>query len=293
METKKRSFKEVILGSHINELNSTWKLTIQVTNSQGVRAFGGYNVGPYYSPLTGNTVMNRSKDNKPINGYFIEVPEIIFKPNNKTVKGVEDGNNVAFLLGSPEVYVEGFPHLPEVFKNNKNGSRKIVLTNLDRQETDIIDYENEVDKIVGLLSADAGPKQVGLETLKHICAYVGLNYKDARYVNNKQALTKKLRHELKKFVRVQFTDLKKGLPSNVSKVKEAIEKSETAKLSYMLKELITFDVIEAKPGGFLYFNNQLIGQNISAAILNIQNDAELSDIIDIKFGELVKAKKSM
>lgn len=288
---QQESFKQKLLGSHIKDINATWKLTFEVTNSQGTKAFGGYNVSPYPDPMTGNTIMLRGLNNRMLNGYFIESPVIMLRPQEKNQHGIKDQNIIAFLLASPEVRVEGFNGLPEVYKNNKMSNPKITLTNMDYRETSKIDYENEVDKIVGKLSADVGKNAIGFETLRNIAAYVGLPFTDARYTSNKAAMAKILRDRLKKYVRVQFEHIKDGKTTNLDKVKEAIEKVEDAKLAFCIKSLIRENVIESKPGGYMYFHNQLIGQNIAVVIDRAKQDAELADSIDIEMNKLIKDKK--
>src|SRR5690606_38936735 len=116
-----------------------------------------------------------------------------------------------------------------------NSNPRFKLINLDYQDISELEEEDQIDKLVGLISLDSGKNALSLEKLRFILSSLNLNYRDAKYISNPKIEKQKLRQTLKKFVRSSI--------DNTLKVEAVLEELDKAEVLYNIKEMIRFQII--------------------------------------------------
>lgn len=251
-EVKKRKWHDV-------EIKGRWKLLYKVGNPMGPEAFGGKHLGVYASPYDMKVCYRKGINDEALNGYMLDKLVVDLHPDTNQ----EHKNLISWLICHPEVNIEGVPKLDQVIVNNKIAN-KVFLIALDALEIDKIDNEDYIDRIVGVLSLEAGNKSLGLDKIRYIMAAVGLTYFDNRYTG--QAEKKSLRSNLKKFAKASIT--------NATLVSNAIDDLDEAKDSYNFKEMVRYRILDFQDG--LYkFNNVPLGSSQDKVMLFFVNHPEV------------------
>jgi hypothetical protein len=216
---------------HNVQIKGQWRLVYRVDNSQGVTAFGGYQLPVYSNPFTGEQTYLRDVDRRALTGYMIDRIVKVLNPDESE----NDRLLISWLICHPEVTVMNVKDLdPQILK--KKISDKITLVNLDFEEADKIDEEDYIDKLVGLLSLDGGSKAVGLTKLRYIMAQAGLSYIEARYQDDSDAEKKALRSRLKSYARKSI--------ENARAINDIMSKMNDAQDTYEFKEMVRLKVLE-------------------------------------------------
>lgn len=266
------------------EIGKIWQIEVAITNPMGVKAFSGKMLSQYKHPITGKTEFLKNPDGDILTGYVIEKPKKIIKP----YESQQAMNDLLWLLAHPEVTVEGIDLNVNV--KSKKRSTGIVLKNLDKQEIEAMDDEDFVDKIIGRISEDVGPKSLGVKKLRSLLAFFNLPYRDGRYLKNPKAEKKSLRSKLKSFVRAIDNDGTSpyyGKP-NAYKFAEILEDVDNYEIYYQVKEMIRLGVITESHGYYRY-NNVGIGTNIESMVNYLKNHLEVLEEMRL---ELVKNWKN-
>lgn len=249
---KKRKWHDV-------EIKGQWRLLYKVGNPMGPSAFGGKHLGTYASPYDMKVCYRKGINDEALNGYMIDKLRLDLFPDTND----EHRNLISWMICHPEVNVSGVPNLDQVIVNNKIGN-KIFLIALDALEINKIDDEDYIDRVIGILSLDAGNKALGIDKIRYIMAAVGLTYFDTRYSG--QAEKKALRSKLKAWAKISI--------ANATKVNEAIEALEDSKDSYNFKEMVRYRILSFEDG--LYkFNNVPLGSSYEKVSLFFINHPEV------------------
>ena len=234
---------------HDIDIKGRWKLTYTVRNSQGPSAFGGYHIGTYPNPFTGEKTFLRTVDNEALRGFMMDKLGRQFLPD-------EDQNDkflVSWLICSPEVKVEGVENLDPIILKKKTAG-KLTLTYLDAEQTNKLDDEDYIDKLIGILSLDKGVNALGLSKLRYVMAYLGMNYREPRFEadTEKKSLRSKLKTQARKSV------------AKAKEIYNAIDNMNDAQDVYEFKESVRLRII-VFTNGVYKFNGTPIGRGFDQA----------------------------
>ena len=202
-----------------------WQLMYKCTNSQGATAFGGKHLPAYPNPFTGEMTYLRDVDNTAKNGIILDQIIKDYYPDQNQNEFLL----VSWLICHPEVIVKGVKHLDPEIQRKKKASQ-ITLTAMDFVEIEDEDY---IDRLIGIITLNAGRQALGLEKLRHVMAALKLTYYDSRYKGETEK--KILRSKLKTFVRKSI--------DNAKLVDQAINDLDSSKEIYMFKEMLRFKVL--------------------------------------------------
>lgn len=273
METKE---KETVSNPRENYLRSvvldpkkmtgTWEVRIQITNSEGSKAFGGRLLSAYKHPLTGERVPLINLNFEEEIGLMIDKPIMRFFPDTDRMHR----RTIDWLLAHPEVGVEGIG-LKEGVLGKKISNPQITMKNVDRQEMEDIDVEDKIDIVLGKLSED-GPKSISLEKLRYLLAHFNLPYFDIRYIKSKATEKKYLRQKIKNFARNTQKDSEGK--RNAEKIEEVLSELDGLKYAYEFKELLRHNIIREAYGVYKY-NNVPLGSNEQSVILWMKSNLEV------------------
>lgn len=271
METKQKTqnerreeyLKAVVVDP--KTMGNKWELRIQISNSQGIKAFGGRMLTAYLHPLTGVSVPLVNLEGQPEIGFMIDRPSMILDPINNPM----DRRIIDWLLAHPEVNVEGLS-LTDKINSGKKPNSTVSLVNIDRQEMDLIDNENIIDLVIGRLSDESPLKGLSLAKFRYLLAYFNLPYFDRRYITAKTTEKKLLRSRLKNFART--TDSLGRL--NAQKIAEVLDEAENLKYHYEFKEMLRLDIVVESNGSYK-FHNVPIGSTIESAVNWIKNNLDV------------------
>jgi len=263
-EEKRQDFlKAVVIDP--KKMQGVWELKIQISNSQGTKAFGGRRLTTYIHPLTGTRIPLVDLDGQPTLGYMIDKPTMRLMPDTYPM----DRRIVDWLICHPEVDVEGI-ELTDKIKSKKLSNPSISLKNVDRQELSLIDDQDTIDVVIGKLSDDNPKTGISLERLRYLLAHFNLPYFDARWIKNKTTEKKILRQKIKLFARAKS-------PSgelNALLIDELLTDIDNLKYGYEFKEMLRYDIIR-EANGIYKFNNVPIGSNENSVISWLKNNLEI------------------
>lgn len=276
LEERRNSYlKAVILDP--KKMQGVWELKIEVTNTQGTKAFGGRRLTTYIHPLSGVRVPLIDMDGQETLGYMIEKPTMRLYPDTNQM----DRRNVDWLIAHPEVGVEGI-ELTDKVKGKKISNPTIMLKNVDRQELSMIDDQDTIDFIIGKLSDDNPKTGLSLERLRYLLAHFNLPYFDARWIKNKTTEKKMLRQKIKNFARGTSID---GT-LNAVLIDRVINEADNLKYSYEFKEMLRYDIVR-EANGIYKFNNVPIGSNQDSVISWMKNNLEVyAEMVEILYPKL-------
>lgn len=247
------------------KMEGVWELKIEISNSQGTKAFGGRRVASYIHPLTGTRVPLINMDGQEELGFMIDKPTVRLYPDaNPMHRRIVD-----WLIAHPEIGVEGIS-LTDKVNIKKMSNPSITLKNVDRQEMSMIDEQDTIDVVIGKLSDDNPNTGISLERLRYLLAYFNLPYFDIRYIKNKTTERKFLRQKIKNFARGK-NQLGELNALNIEKVLKSID---NLKYSYEFKEMLRYDIVR-EANGMYKFNNVPIGTNEDSAINWLKNNLEI------------------
>jgi len=216
---------------HDVQIKGQWRLVYRVDNSQGVTAFGGYQLPIYANPFTGEKTYLRDVDRRALTGYMIDRIVKVLNPDESE----NDRLLISWLICHPEVTVMNVKGLDPIILKKKI-SDKITLVNLDFEEADKLDEEDYIDKLIGLLSLDNGTKAIGLVKLRYIMAHCGLSYREPRFEQDGEAEKKALRSRLKNYARKSI--------ENAREINDVLSHMNDAQDTYEFKEMVRLKVLE-------------------------------------------------
>lgn len=241
-----------------------WELTIKITNTQGVKAFGGRMLTKYVHPLTGKMTALFDMDNTEQLGLMIDKPTMVYHPDTIPMHR----RIVDWLIAHPEVDIEGVD-LREGVKEKKQSNNSIKLKNVDRQEITEIDNEDRIDYIIGKIS-DENPKTgLSIERLRYLLAYFNLPYFEFRFITNKLTEKKFLRKKLKNFARGEVNG-----ELNADKIKVALDEVDNLKIHYEFKEMLRNGLITESYGTFK-FNNVPLGSTEESSVTFLRTNTTI------------------
>lgn len=248
------------------KMSGVWELRIQITNSQGTKAFGGRLLTTYNHPLNGirSPLVNLNFQEEM--GFMIDRPIMRFNPDTNPM----DRRIIDWLVSHPEVGIDGV-ELTKGVSSKKQSNPQITLKNIDRQEMTTIENEDKIDVVIGKLSED-GPKSISLEKLRYLLAYFNLPYFDIRYVKNKTVEKKYLRQKIKSFARSLEKDYSGKL--NAERIDDVLSEIENLKYYYEFKEMLRHDIIRENYGIYK-FSNVPLGSTEESVILWMKNNLEV------------------
>lgn len=263
-QTEKRNdyLKAIVVDP--KRMSGRWELRIIISNSQGIKAFGGRLLTSYTHPLTGLDTPLVNLNSQRELGFMISRPSHVFSPDTNQM----DRRIVDWLLSHPEVAVEGVELLNSI-TSKKDSNPKIFLKNLDRQEMSDIEDEDTIDLVIGRLSED-GVKGISLERLRYLLSHFNLPYFDRRYISNKTVEKKFLRKKIKTFARGKSADGE----LNATKITAVLDNVDNLKYSYEFKEMLRVGVIKESYGSYK-FNNVPLGSNEDSVITWLKNNLEI------------------
>ena len=262
-ERRTEYLKAVIIDP--KKMTGVWELKIEITNSQGTKAFGGRRLTTYVHPLTGMRVPLINLDEQEELGYMIDKPTMRLFPDTNQM----DRRIVDWLISHPQVGVQGID-LTEKVASRKESNPVVTLKNVDRQEMSMIDNQDTIDVVIGKLSDDNPNKGVSLERLRYLLAYFNLPYFDIRWIKNKTAERKLLRQKIKNFARGTSPSGK----LNAVLIDEVLSEIDKLKYNYEFKEMLRYDIIR-EANGIYKFNNVPIGSNEDSVINWMKNNLEI------------------
>lgn len=227
----------------LKDIQGKWVLKYSPSNTQGPDAFGGITLTPYENPLTGELVHLRAPGkNKVLQWFIVSKIRMEFEPT----KNIRDRYFIEWALLNPEITIEGYDDLPEVWKNAKNSNNRLKLVALDYQETkDILD-EDYIDKLVGVLSQDSGTQAISYEKLQYILAELNVSYKDVRDISAGNRKMQKL------FLRNKLKRIAKSSLKNAQQIYAIIDNIDNARVTYEIKEMIAHNILVESNGMFKY-----------------------------------------
>lgn len=262
-ERRNEYLKAVVLDP--KKMNGAWELKIEISNSQGTKAFGGRRLTTYIHPLTGTRIPLINMDGQEELGFMIDKPTVRLHPDtNQMHRRVVD-----WLIAHPEVGVEGMDLTDKVL-SKKMSNPVITLKNVDRQELSMIDDQDTIDVVIGKLSDDNPKTGISLERLRYLLAHFNLPYFDIRWVKQKTTEKKLLRQKIKNFARgtSHLGEL------NAVLIDKVLNNIDNLKYSYEFKEMLRYDIVR-ESNGIYKFNNVPIGSNEESAINWIKNNLEI------------------
>jgi len=255
--------KSIVLDP--KRMEGVWELKIEITNTQGTKAFGGRLLSTYNHPLTGMRTALVNLNFQEELGLMIDRPTMRFHPDQNPM----DRRIVDWLISHPEVGVEGVT-LKDGVLNKKASNPSITVKNVDRQEMSNIDNEDTIDVVIGKLSDDNAKTGISLERLRYLLAHFNLPYFDIRYIKNKTTEKKYLRQKIKTFAR----GINGDGSLNATKVDKVLSELDDLKYTYELKEMLRFSIIKEAYGVYK-FNNVPLGSNADSVILWMKNNLEI------------------
>lgn len=262
-EKRTEYLKAVIIDP--KKMTGVWELKIEITNSQGTKAFGGRRLTTYVHPLTGMRVPLINLDGQEELGYMIDKPTMRLHPDTNQM----ERRIVDWLISHPQVGVQGID-LTEKVASRKESNPVVTLKNVDRQEMSMIDDQDTIDVVIGRLSDDNPKTGISLERLRYLLAYFNLPYFDIRWIKNKTTERKLLRQKIKNFARGTSPSGK----LNAVLVDEVLSEIDNLKYSYEFKEMLRYDIIR-EANGVYKFNNVPIGSNEDSVINWMKNNLEI------------------
>jgi hypothetical protein len=275
-EEKRQDYlKAVVLDP--KKMQGVWELKIEVSNTQGTKAFGGRRLTTYIHPLTGVRVPLIDLDGQETLGYMIDKPTMRLYPDTNQMHR----RTVDWLLAHPQVGVEGIP-LTEKISSKKESNPTITLKNVDRQELSMIDDQDTIDVVIGKLSDDNPKTGISLERLRYLLAHFNLPYFDIRWVKNKTTERKLLRQKMKNFAR----GVSASGVLNAILVDNVLSDIDNLKYSYEFKEMLRFDIVR-EANGIYKFNNVPIGSNETSVITWMKNNLDIyTEMVAILYPKL-------
>lgn len=244
-------------------LKGRWKLTYKLVNSQGLKAFGGIALSSYNDPLTGKSRHLLNMDGKPLSHLMIDKVVTIFEPE----KNPEHRNILDFLIGHPKVGLQNKQtDLDYAYLEKKISNPRFQLVNLDHIETEELEDEDFIDKLVGRIVLDSGKNALSTEVLQFVLCHLNKPYRDARFMNNKEKLKIFLRKSLKDYVRKS--------KENAQEVIELLDNIGKAQYSYEIKEAIRLNILN-RSNGMIKYRNVPIGISIDAVIKYFSENTEV------------------
>ena len=262
METKTVNINEKTGSGRLDNIDGTWKLTYKTIGTLGVAGFGGLLLSQYKNPKNHKDIYRQNPNGLRLSHLMISQINTIFTPDEDP----QDRLDVEWMIHHPDVIVEGYKDLPDVYKKAKKDTAQLTLTALDYQERDEIEEIDFIDRLVGRLSLEGGTKAIGLENLRYVLAELNKSYRDARYIKNPATEKKVLRSNLKGFI--------KGDYKNAKLVHDILNRLPAAKVTFELKEMIRVGVIQESNGMFKYDNIPL-GVSIRGILNAWEQEPEL------------------
>lgn len=254
-----------------------WKLSYTTENTLGAIAFGGQMLEPYQNPYTKEMMFPLDEQNKPMPGFWVDKLVAYFVPDK--LENNEHYNAVAFLLGHPEVMIEGLT-IDDQYARFKKSNTKMKLINLDHQDQLELDDQEIIDSMIGRLTLDAGVHAVSLEKLQYVLAKLNKPFLDKRYITDNQQLKKQLRKAVKDYAR-------KGAKECLE-IENILDNIENAKKTFLIKYLVELGVLVFSAGSFKH-DGLVIGFNVESAVdylsLNPEHYLSLQEILDKKLRE--------
>lgn len=245
---------------HNVDIKGSWILTYTVRNSQGATAFGGYQLSGYANPFTGEKTMLRNVDRQAFSGYMID----------KLLKRLDPSNNendrllISWLICHPEVEVVGVKDLDKAILSKKTATN-IKLTYSDYQEIDRLEEEDFIDKLVGVISFDAGKNSLNMSKLRYILAYLNMTYRDPRF-EDESSEKKALRSRLKSYARKSIECARE--------IYRAIDNLSEAQDAYEFKEMVRLKVLTLEHSIYK-FRRTPVGSNFETVNVFFQNHPEV------------------
>jgi len=247
---------------NLNKYVGVWKLTYKPINTLGADAFGGLTLGVYKNPKTLQDLPRMNPNGLALSYLMISKLNTLLHPD----EDAQDRLDVEWLIHHPEVIVEGYTDLPEVYKKAKRSNAQLTLTALDFQEQTEIEEEDFIDKLISKIVVDKGPQALSMKKIKYILAELDKAYIDTRFISNPAVEKKALKSSLKTYVKKSY--------DNAKKVSAILDHIETAKTTYELKEMIRLRIITESNGMFKYQNIPL-GVSIIGVISAWEKEPEL------------------
>ena len=258
-KTKKMSKDLKNVVDDMNQLNGIWKLTYTLVNDLGPSGFGGKLISSYSDPITQQGRHLFGPNGEFMTGFFMTKTQGIFD----TTENVWFKVLIDWLIGHPDVGInKNQIKLSDKFLKNKISNPRFHLVNLDYQDISELEEEDEIDKMVGLISQDSGINSLSLEKLRIILSSLILVYRDAKYIKNPKIEKQKLRKTLKSFAR-------KGI-EETRKISGVIEKLDDAKYTYEIKKHLRTNIMSVEGGTYVYKGNPL-ATSTNTLIIHFKN----------------------
>lgn len=256
-------------------LTGEWQLSYRVTNRRGVEAFGGFGLTSYSDPATGKEVPLTTPDNKKISTFMIDRPIMKLYP----AKNMQQRIYVNWLLRHPEVKTT-YNGIEQRFKDMKKPG-KISLINMSIQESQKIDDNDYIDKIIGTISITDGKNSFKLSRVRSILAALNLPYKLSKYADDPTTERKFLRRNLKKYVRSSM--------KNAKEVKALLDNEENAEQIYDIKELMYYGLI-TESNGMYKIDSKPMGVDMNDIIRYFNNNPDSKITLMSKYHKLKNEK---
>ncbi len=253
-----------------------WQLKYTLVNKLGPEAFGGRMLSAYADPITGKTRHLHDVNGGIRNGYFVTKQITTFKPLESKQHEIE----VDWLVGHPLVGIQqDQTKLDEKWHAKREKNPRFTLVNLDHEDVVDLKEEDYIDKLIGAISQDQGPKAMDAEKLQIILCKLNLEYIEEKFITNQPLRLTKLKARLKNFVRANY--------ENAQKVNHILDHMEEAKFVFEITELIRLGIVTKSGGMYMYQGNPL-GISHESLILHFKNNPEFyADLV----GEMYKRLK--
>lgn len=243
-----------MIDERLPGIKGKWRLMYKAKGSRGIENFGGVTIHDYQSPMTHQPVYRRDGTGKVLPTYFMDKPIKDLYPD----RNVQDKLDVAWLLHSPQVVVQGYDQVPEYYLEQKIDSANIYLVAVDYQELNEIEQDDYVDKLIGRISEEGGRNAIGLDRLRKILSAVGLSYRDQRYSEKPSTEKSVLKKRLKTFIRAKY--------DNAKEVNKILANMEYYEVEFLLKEMVRMKVIVQGAHGVYKYNEIPFGTHLSSVI---------------------------
>lgn len=231
--TKGQSFLE-------EEISGKWELKAILSNNLPDKSdgFSVHMISAYPDPFTGKQRVLVDEDGNMTLGYEVSKVLTILNPDENK----KDRNVINFLLGHPQVSVQGV-ELSFETKKTKKSNPKYILIALDKQNLKVLEDDDQIDMVIAKLISK-GRNELSLEKIRAILAVLNLNYINKRHYGNASTEKQILISSLKSFVRQSI--------ENAKRVNGIIEDIENAKYILLIKEMIRFGLMQNNFGSFKY-----------------------------------------
>lgn len=275
-----RSQQEPVIVDNEKVFTGLWRLTYTLVNERGIEGFSGKFISTYPDAITGRDRILFDLNKQPQAGFFIDKVSMLFDPSNNRMHALI----LDWLIGHPEVGVEGAEGLQNVYYQNKESNPRLKLVSLDWQRTNDIDNEDIIDRVIGKILSDNPKKAITLKKARFILAELGETYYEESLISVPSKEKKHLINRIKKYAKQGTT--------NAKKVSRIIDDLAYAQAKFEIRELMRLGIVVFEHGSYR-FNLTPIGIDIQSAMNWFSQNSDVYSSLQEKLYETLRSEGRM